>query len=141
MLPDAALRDADLLAALLATNDIERMLITPTLLDTALSSVAARASLSLLRSITLCGELPTSSLVERARTILPDTVELINLYSSCEAHDVALGDLRAEPNPFALCPLPHVETFIVDQSGEPVAEGIFGSLLVGGAAATTSVNF
>lgn len=91
MVPDEALRDAETLAVLIATNDIDRMLITPTLLDTLLVCAAARASLSLLTSLTLCGELPSASAIARASQLLPPTVSLINLYSSCECHDVALA--------------------------------------------------
>ena len=52
-------------------------------LDNLLSNAAARAGLGLLRSITLCGELPSESLVARAVALLPPTTALVNLYSSC----------------------------------------------------------
>jgi acyl-CoA synthetase (AMP-forming)/AMP-acid ligase II len=115
MLPDKALRDAEQLAALLAVNNVDRMLITPTcklsrqhvdgtivgtdkalaltrsswplrdlsVLDNLLSNAAACAGLGLLRSITLCGELPSASLVARAVALLPPNTALVNLYSSC----------------------------------------------------------
>ncbi|CAE8638009.1 unnamed protein product [Polarella glacialis] len=131
MLPDAALRDPEHLAALIATNDINRMLLTPTLLDSLLSCAASQAALSLLDSITLCGELPSRSLVSRAKILLPESVQLINLYSSCEAHDIALGDLRKG---FELRPLPHVSLHVIDETGAPTTVGSAGSLLVSGEA-------
>lgn len=132
MLPEASLRDAEQLAALLAVNDVTRMLVTPTLLDTLLCSAPARAALGLLDSLTLCGELPSVRLVARAVALLPRSAALINLYSSCECHDVAIGDLRAQVDAFALTPLPHVRIYITDEAGRAVAQGGAGSLFVGG---------
>ena len=84
MLPDAALKDPELFASLVAVYEVHRLLLTPTLLDVLLSVVASRAALSLLTSITLCGELPTRALIERTIRLLPPSVELINLFSSCD---------------------------------------------------------
>lgn len=54
-------------------------------LDVLLSTAAGCAGLGLLKSVTLCGELPSASLVTRAVALLPSSTALVNLYSSCVA--------------------------------------------------------
>ncbi|XP_035825631.1 linear gramicidin synthase subunit D [Aplysia californica] len=89
--------DPPVLCEYLRSNCITRMLFTPSLLETVLNTTPTdqlQAAFSSLKQIWFCGEVVTTSLLERCIQTLP-WVRYVNLYSVSECHDVACEDLSA----------------------------------------------
>ncbi|KAF2192957.1 acetyl-CoA synthetase-like protein [Zopfia rhizophila CBS 207.26] len=135
--PDEASYDPAALVDLLSSKRITETLMTPTLLATVLSRHPhIEARLQDLRTLWLNGEVVTTDLAIRAIKALPKA-RLLNCYSACETHEIACGDIGDMFDKEALyCPvgppLDPEHTYILDESGQKVDNGISGELFVGG---------
>eukprot|EP00854_Cymbomonas_tetramitiformis_P002999 gene2999-3816_t len=107
LIPDLTLSEPEELASLISTCRVTRLLLTPSLLEMCLLSPRARNALLGTRLIFLTGEPVTAHLAQRAIETLPG-VRLVNLYSLCEAHDVAFAPL-APSQPLSAGPRAHGE--------------------------------
>jgi amino acid adenylation domain-containing protein/thioester reductase-like protein len=96
IIPDHVLFDPDAVTKFIQNHNITRILWTPSLLQLVLDAVPADKvsnRLSGLRYMWLCGEVVSRDLAVGFTTLLPN-VELMNLYSISECHDVSIGDLK-----------------------------------------------
>ncbi|KAF5236868.1 hypothetical protein FANTH_11110 [Fusarium anthophilum] len=136
-IPDHASYDPVTLVELLSSWRITDTLMTPTLLTTILSwHPKLGKRLPHLRSLWLNGEVLTTELVRRAIDALPET-RLFNVYSACETHETAVGDIRTFVEfDTRVCPvgLPTDPdyTYVLDEAGNAVSQGVEGELYVGG---------
>lgn len=143
-IPNSVIYDPPLLCQHVQTNAITRMLFTPSLLETLLNSrdLDIPAAFRSMRQIWFCGEVVTTSLLERCVAALP-WVRFVNLYSISECHDVACLDLTEyyEKNKESLtarkfCPvgkiLQGVHVAILGEDGKPLPVGCTGEIYVGG---------
>uniref|UniRef100_A0A1I8I6Z4 Fatty acid synthase n=1 Tax=Macrostomum lignano TaxID=282301 RepID=A0A1I8I6Z4_9PLAT len=145
VVPDDVIYDPPKLLEYMRKNCITRMLFTPSLLETVLDSEAERVqkACASLKQIWLCGEVVTTSLLERCQSLLPST-RVINLYSISECHDVAARDLtdylkRIQRRPEErrkFCPvgwlLPGVQVVILDEALNPQPIYVAGPTLAKG---------
>ncbi len=135
--PDESSYDPVALVNLLSKKRITETLMTPTLLAAVLSRHPYIGSrLPDLRTLWLNGEVVTTDLARRAIKALPKT-RLLNVFSACETHEVAFGDISEMLDEKALyCPVgPPADpkhTYILDENGQKVADGASGELFVGG---------
>lgn len=135
--PDEVSYDPAALVDLLASKRITETLMTPTLLATVLSRYPhLGAQLPDLRTLWLNGEVVTTDLARRAISALPKT-RLLNCYSACETHEIACGDIREMlDNDASYCPVgPPLDlkhTYILDENGNYVENGMSGELFIGG---------
>lgn len=135
--PDEISYDPAALVDLLFSHRITETLMTPTLLATILSRhphIGAR--LPELRTLWLNGEVVTTDLARRAIKAMPNT-RLLNCYSTCEAHEIACGDIRELlDNESMYCPVGQslypTNTYILDEGGQQVEDGVSGELFIGG---------
>lgn len=135
--PDETSYDPVALVDLLASKGITETLMTPTLLATVLtrhSDIGHR--LPDLRTLWLNGEVVTTDLARRALKAMPK-VRLLNVYSACETHEIACGDIADMlDNEATYCPVgPPIDpkhAYILDDSGQKVEDGANGELFVGG---------
>ncbi|KAJ5658984.1 hybrid NRPS/PKS enzyme [Penicillium longicatenatum] len=135
--PDEVSYDPAALVDLLSSQRITETLMTPTLLAAVLSrhpDIGTR--LPDLRTLWLNGEVVTTDLAARAIKALPNT-RLLNCYSTCEAHEIACGDIRDMFDKDATycpvgTPLYPDQIYILDEKGHRVEEGIRGELFIGG---------
>ena len=136
-IPDSASYDPIALTEILAEKHITDTLMTPTLLATVLSRHPNLGEkLPELKSLWLNGEVVTTDLCRRACDALPNT-RLLNVYSACETHEVAAGDIKTfvdyEERVCPVGPLMDPErTYILDSAGNRVGPGVTGELYVGG---------
>ncbi|KAF5701052.1 NPS10 [Fusarium mundagurra] len=136
-IPDHASYDPVTLVELLSSWRITDTLMTPTLLTTILSwHPKLGERLPHLRSLWLNGEVLTTELARRAMDALPET-RLLNVYSACETHETAVGDIRKFVDfDTRVCPvgLPTDpdHTYVLDEAGNAVSQGVEGELYVGG---------
>uniref|UniRef100_H2YWG8 Dehydrogenase/reductase SDR family member 11 n=1 Tax=Ciona savignyi TaxID=51511 RepID=H2YWG8_CIOSA len=145
VIPDTAIYDPLLLSKFLKKHLITRILFTPSLLETVLDAQnLSIGDFSTLKVIWFCGEVVTTSLLDRCNSKLP-WVRFYNLYSISECHDVATSDLNeflkkedetqdTKKRKFApvgsVCPGIHV--VILDNEGNPQPVGMPGEIFVGG---------
>ncbi|KAK7193434.1 linear gramicidin synthetase subunit C [Paraphaeosphaeria sporulosa] len=139
--PDEASYDPRMLVDLLSSKKITETLFTPTLFAAILSRHPNLGNrLPNLKTIWLNGEVVTTDLARRGLKILPNA-RLLNVYSACETHEVACGDIREmleKIDPKALyCPVgpPLIDKkyiYILNESGHRVEDGTNGELFVGG---------
>lgn len=135
--PDETSYDPVLLVDLLASKKITETLMTPTLLAAVLSrhpQIGKR--LPDLKTLWLNGEVVTTDLARRALKALPQT-RLLNVYSACETHEVACGDISEMVNDDNVyCPVGPLlyakRTYVLDDSGQRAEQGESGELFVGG---------
>jgi thioester reductase-like protein len=133
MLEDATLRDPFALAAAIVRYGITRLMITPTLLDACLACSDAVAALRRLRLVVLCGEAVTAPLMQRVSDRLPG-VNVANLYSLAECHDVAAGVMTPD-RPAGSCRVADfadVHVVVPEQRDTLLPAGRQGRILVGG---------
>lgn len=136
-IPDDVSYDPAVLVDLLASKHITETLMTPTLLATVLSRHPHIGSrLPDLRTLWLNGEVVTTDLARRAIKALPK-VRLLNCYSACETHEIACGDISEMlDNEATYCPVgPPMDpkhTYVLDESGKKVDDGVSGELCIGG---------
>lgn len=156
VIPDHVLFDPDAVTKFVHDRNITRLLWTPSLLQLVLDSLSpedVQERLAGLRYLWLCGEVVSRDLAVEFSSLLPD-VELMNLYSISECHDVSIGDLKREllggdgeekdVRKYATCgkAIPGVKFYIVDleddesdkNDGEMklVPDGGTGEVYVGG---------
>jgi amino acid adenylation domain-containing protein/thioester reductase-like protein len=135
--PDETSYDPLALVDLLASQKITETLMTPTLLAAVLyRHPAIGERVPELRTLWLNGEVVTTDLARRAMKALPN-VRLMNVYSACETHEIACGDIADMIEPDAsYCPVgPPVDPkhcYVLDESGQRVEKGVTGELFVGG---------
>lgn len=135
--PDEVSYDPSALVQLLAAKGATETLMTPTLLAAVLSRHSELGQrLPSLKTLWLNGEVVTTDLARRAMEALPNT-RLLNVYSCCETHEVACGDIKEMFDENAqYCPVgPPVDPkhiYILDDSGQRVEDGTSGELFVGG---------
>ncbi|KAF2478870.1 hypothetical protein BDY17DRAFT_305963 [Neohortaea acidophila] len=135
--PDETSYDPVALVDLLAATNATETLMTPTLLAAALSRHSDIGSrLPKLRTLWLNGEVVTTDLARRAMKLLPQ-VRLLNVYSACETHEIACGEIKEMLDPEALyCPvgppLDPKHAYVLDDAGKRVEHGTIGELFVGG---------
>ena len=140
VISDDIIYDPRLLSDFLRTRQITEVLFTPSLMETMLNHLPARAwkeKLSCLQVIWLNGEVVTEKLRSKALAHLPEEVRLLNTYSISECHDVASMDLRkAETSGTDFCrvgyPIDGISVFCMGENGQPVPSGESGELFVGG---------
>ncbi|KAI0968236.1 enterobactin synthetase component F [Xylaria arbuscula] len=136
-IPDEKSYDPVALVELLRTQRITETLMTPTLLATVLARHANFGSrLKDLRTLWLNGEVVTTDLARRALKALPNA-RLLNVYSASETHEIACGDIGKMLDEEAqVVPVgPSVDpkhTYIVDEDGNKVKDGVSGELIIGG---------
>ncbi|OAL50622.1 acetyl-CoA synthetase-like protein [Pyrenochaeta sp. DS3sAY3a] len=140
-IPDEASYDPRMLVDLLASKKITETLFTPTLFAAVIARHQALSTrLPNLKTVWLNGEVVTTDLARRGLKALPNT-RLLNVYSACETHEIACGDIKDMLDKLEAdapyCPVgpPLIDTkyiYILDESGQKVDEGENGELFVGG---------
>ncbi|CAL1531382.1 unnamed protein product [Lymnaea stagnalis] len=137
--------DPPLLCEFLAKHRITRMLFTPSLLETVVNTIppdTLKESFKTVRQVWFCGEVVTTSLLDRSMTNMP-WIRFINLYSISECHDVACEDLSQYYRDFKdslmsrkFCPVGHimegVEITILNKEGKVQPVGMSGEIYVSG---------
>jgi thioester reductase-like protein len=164
IIPDHVLFDPEAVTKFVYDRKITRILWTPSLLQLVLDTLSphdVQERLAGLRYMWLCGEVVSRDLAVGFSSLLPN-VELMNLYSISECHDVSIGDLKREllepssdtkkdgidgdnaVRKYATCgkAIPGVKFYVVDfesddgdkNSGEMrlVPDGATGEVYVGG---------
>ena len=160
VIPDHVLFDPEAVTKFVYDRNITRILWTPSLLQLVLDTLSpddVKKRLAGLRYMWLCGEVVSRDLAVGFSSLLPN-VELMNLYSISECHDVSIGDLKREllapssddqdgdsaPRKYATCgkAIPGVKFYIVDLEEDDgdkkdgklrlVPEGSTGEVYVGG---------
>ncbi|KAI0813026.1 enterobactin synthetase component F [Xylaria sp. FL0064] len=135
--PDEKSYDPVALVELLKSKRITETLMTPTLLATVLARHSNFGSrLKDLRTLWLNGEVVTTDLARRGLKALP-SARLLNVYSASETHEIACGDIRVMIDEEAQVvpvgpPLDLEHTYIVDEDGNKVKDGVSGELVIGG---------
>lgn len=135
--PDETSYDPVALVEFLSSKNITETLMTPTLLATVLTrhpQIGTR--IPKLRTLWLNGEVVTTDLARRALKALPET-RLLNVYSACETHEIACGDIRNMlDDGSTYCPvgppLDRDHVYILQGNNEKVEPGASGELCVGG---------
>lgn len=142
VIPDHVLFDPEAVSKFVQSYSITRILFTPSLMqlihDT-LDDATIQSRFSKLRYLWFCGEVVSTDLALATTKVLPN-VELMNLYSISECHDVSIGDLKREldlSRKYATCgkQIPGVEFYIVNLESPEMAlvpVGETGEVYVGG---------
>ena len=164
IIPDEAILSPPDFVNFLRRNKVTRLVVTPSLLESVFTyphlGETLAAKLAHMYGWFLMGEVVPMRLIERAEKFLPDTVRLVNAYSSWEALDVSYSDLL----PLKHCqiklgetiqsilpkdgaddiqivdktpsyapvgyPLPKVHALLLDENDHPVPRGVPGTLHV-----------
>ncbi|PSN49701.1 hypothetical protein C0J52_05337 [Blattella germanica] len=122
IVPDDVIYDPPRLVDFLSKNRITRMLFTPSLLQAVLEfkGLDLDKAFSSMRQIWFCGEVVTTILRNRVVRLFPH-IQLLNLYSISECHDVSCSDLsldKMSAQPRKFCPagklLPGVQIVVMD---------------------------
>uniref|UniRef100_A0A915Q4E9 Carrier domain-containing protein n=1 Tax=Setaria digitata TaxID=48799 RepID=A0A915Q4E9_9BILA len=145
IIPDTIIYDPPQLCQFLKTNKITRMMFTPSLLEAVIdtqSDETIQSAFCTFRTILLCGEVVTYSLLKRILNVLPK-VEILNLYSISECHDVSYENLTevfyTQPSrkyaPVGKV-IPGVKIAVLDVADgmKQVPMGVPGEVFVGGPA-------
>nr|CAD7402514.1 unnamed protein product [Timema cristinae] len=143
IVPDDVIYDPPKLTQFLKHHAITRMMFTPSLLQAVLDfrGLDLEDTFKTMRQIWFCGEVVTSILRDRVAKLL-SWVQLLNLYSISECHDLACADLSG-PKPQGpaqetrkFCPvgqlLPMVHIVIMDDEMTVKPVGAPGEIYVGG---------
>ncbi|KAJ9589457.1 hypothetical protein L9F63_017318 [Diploptera punctata] len=142
IIPDDVIYDPPQLVQFLTKNRITRMLFTPSLLQAVLDfkGLHLNSAFSSMRQIWFCGEVVTMVLRNRFEKHFPH-VQLLNLYSISECHDISCADLSAgklSAQPRKFCPvgklIPGVHIVVMDQDLNVKPIGVKGEVYVGGPA-------
>ncbi|KAI0155327.1 enterobactin synthetase component F [Xylariaceae sp. FL1272] len=135
--PDETSYDPVALVELLRSKNITETLMTPTLLATVLHRYANFGTrLKDLKTVWLNGEVVTTDLARRALNAFPNG-RLLNVYSASETHEIACGDIgkmldkEAQVVPVGP-PLDPEHSYILDEEGKKVEDGVSGELVIGG---------
>lgn len=131
-------KDVEGLIALLASQEVNRVVLVPSLLEAMLEDeFEVGRRLPHLRYWSCGGEALTPALAERFRKVLPQAL-LVNLYGTSEFWDAA-GWVNqvirsiGQPSVPIGTPLPGVQVYVLDTLLQPVAPGAVGELYVAGA--------
>nr|CAD7260469.1 unnamed protein product [Timema shepardi] len=143
IVPDDVIYDPPKLTQFLKRHAITRMMFTPSLLQAVLDfrGLDLEDTFKTMRQIWFCGEVVTSILRDRVAKLL-SWVQLLNLYSISECHDLACADLSG-PKPQGpaqetrkFCPvgqlLPMIHIVIMDDEMTVKPVGAPGEIYVGG---------
>lgn len=128
-------QDPSYLADLIERTGVTVAQFVPAVLDAFVTGGGLSACASL-RLIANCGEALSGPLVARVRAAWPGRIE--NLYGPTEAavevtsHSCGMADEAVPIVPIGR-PIDNTQTYIVDRAGQPVAAGVIGELLIGGA--------
>ena len=146
VIPDHVLLDPHAVTNFVLDYQVTRILFTPSLLQLILDTIPGdvlQQRLNGLRYLWLCGEVVSTGLAQKFTALFPN-VELMNLYSISECHDVSIGDLKRDLDPdrkYATCGtnIPGVTFYIVDMETthtptemKLVEAGQTGEVFVGG---------
>lgn len=142
--PQDAERDTAALARVICSEDVTALLLVPSLLDVLMEEHPGLTEASQLRYVFSGGEALSPELCRRVFGIIPQA-ELHNFYGPSEATIDATSWHCTPENigggvPIGR-PLPNVRTYVVDDTGMPVAVGFVGELLVGGAGVAQGYRF
>ncbi|KAK5114015.1 hypothetical protein LTR62_003138 [Meristemomyces frigidus] len=136
--PDEVSYDPVALVELLHEKQVTETLMTPTLLATVLARHTRLGDrLPHLRTLWLNGEVVTMDLARRAKKALPE-VRLLNVYSACETHEIACGDISemlgdGEATYSSVgAPVDPKHVYVLGEDGKQVEPGVSGELYVGG---------
>lgn len=118
--------------AFLSDYAIDEMLFTPSFLEKILGPVEPGAMAALpLRRVILNGEVVSDALIAQVQRKLPQ-VQLWNLYSICETHDICMSELRAPSGGKAGVTvgkaMPHLRAVVLDDQDRPCPPGVTGLL-------------
>ena len=132
---DAA-KDAEQLAAILASEQVTRLIIVPSLMETMLDVVPVLGRrLMSLRCIELTGEQLLPNLSERLQDAFPLT-SLVNVYGASELADAAWYDIhlrgRTSCNQIGK-PIWNTRAYVLDDCLQPLPIGVAGELYIAGA--------
>src|SRR5262249_55765323 len=123
------------LLSLISRERITRLVTVPSLAWSMVESAGAGEELKSLRSWTLSGEALPGDLLRRLRQSLPEC-RLINLYGSSELAGDATCYTDAEGMERLTAPIgrpiANTQSYVLDQSLEPVPVGVVGELYIGG---------
>ncbi|XP_066999059.2 uncharacterized protein [Anabrus simplex] len=139
IIPDDVIYDPPRLVAFLKQHKITRMMFTPSLLQAILDfkGLDIEKAFKSMRQIWFCGEVVTTILKDRFAKLFPN-IQMMNLYSISECHDIACADLSevSGPEPRKFCPvgklLPGVHIIILDDDQNIQPVGAPGEIYVGG---------
>jgi amino acid adenylation domain-containing protein/thioester reductase-like protein len=144
VVPDHVLFDPPAMTSFCHTEKISRLLVTPSLMQLILDTLKPediQKRFAPLRYLWFCGEVVSRELAMTFTKLCPH-VELMNLYSISECHDVSIGDLKRELLPdrkYATCgtAIPGVTFYIVNMENQKsglklVENGQQGEVYVGG---------
>lgn len=119
------------LAEFLIANNIDEMLFTPSFYDTFLNALDAEKAADLpLARVVLNGEVVSDDLIIASLAKLPD-VDLWNLYSICETHDICMSHLTepAGDAPASVgIPMKYLRAVILDDNDAVCPLGVSGQL-------------
>ncbi|MCU1268103.1 MAG: putative linear pentadecapeptide gramicidin synthetase LgrB [Acidobacteria bacterium] len=137
IIPDEMVKDPRQFVALLNTHGVTRLVLVPSLLRVILEQETNLAqALSRLKYWTCSGEALTLDLARAFKERMPDAV-MINLYGSSEIAADVTCYVVDEPDQLATVPIgrpiTNIESYILDQSFEPVPVGVCGELYIAGA--------
>ncbi|GFG29417.1 hypothetical protein Cfor_02618 [Coptotermes formosanus] len=140
IIPDDVIYDPPQLVTFLTEHHITRMLFTPSLLQAVLEfkGLDLNKAFEFMRQVWLCGEVVTVALKDRFTHLFPH-IQLLNLYSISECHDVACSQLSLEKlpvEPRKFCPvgklLPEVQVVVMDDNMTAQPAGVRGEIYVKG---------
>lgn len=140
IIPDDVIYDPPHLASFLAEHCITRMLFTPSLLQAVLDfkGLHLDKAFQFMRQVWLCGEVVMGILRDRFIQLFPH-IQLLNLYSISECHDVACSDLslgKLPSVPRKFCPvgklLPGVQVLVMDDKMNVEPVGVRGEIYIKG---------
>jgi amino acid adenylation domain-containing protein/thioester reductase-like protein len=131
VIPDHVLFDPPAMTTFCQDQQITRLLVTPSLMQLILDTLPPeqiKDRFSSLRYLWFCGEVVSLDLATTFAKLNPN-VELMNLYSISECHDVSIGDLKRELDPnlkYATCgtAIPGATFYIVDMEEKNERDGL-----------------
>ncbi|KYC43755.1 hypothetical protein WA1_00900 [Scytonema hofmannii PCC 7110] len=134
IVPDEVVKDTKQLVQTLATNQITRIVLVPSLLRAILDCATDLPDqLYHLKYCFTSGEAISLALSQRFQTIMPQSI-LINLYGSSEVSaDVTSYDTRANSSVTSVPigrPIANTQIYILDSHLQPVPVGVTGELCV-----------
>ncbi|MHC4618918.1 MAG: amino acid adenylation domain-containing protein [Planctomycetota bacterium] len=137
IIPDAVLRDPEMLIRTLAEQHVTRIWVVPSFLRTLLSLYPdLQARLPDLRFWVSSGEALSGELFEQFQSSMTKAV-LYNLYGTSEVWDVTWYDPQLHERPEKRVPIGHpisnMQAYILDANMQPTPIGVVGELYVGGA--------
>ena len=138
VIPQAAARDPDALAALIVAEGITRIGMVPSLLATFLGGSASRqAALAGLRGLSLAGEVLSAPMAASLRERFPQ-LQVTNDYGCTETNGVLLGSLTEwsprRPQVPAGRPIANVQAQVLDPQLRSVPLNVVGDLYLSGVA-------